>query len=107
MQTDWSLASAVHPHQTAISKAAKALVAAPISSPLQWPQQRQCMGILSIFGALLKATPTTFEGLTMKTLISILIVGFCFAISGCNTVKGVGQDIQKAGEKIEDAAKKK
>jgi predicted small secreted protein len=26
---------------------------------------------------------------------------------GCNTVKGVGQDLQKAGEKIEDAAKKK
>ena len=26
---------------------------------------------------------------------------------GCNTVKGMGQDIQKAGEKIEDVAKKK
>ena len=29
------------------------------------------------------------------------------SLSGCNTVKGVGQDLQKAGEKIEDAAKKK
>jgi predicted small secreted protein len=28
-------------------------------------------------------------------------------LAGCNTVKGVGQDIEKAGEKIEDAAKKK
>ena len=43
----------------------------------------------------------------MKTLISTLIFGFCFALTGCNTVKGVGQDIQKAGEKIEDVAKKK
>ena len=30
-----------------------------------------------------------------------------FTLSGCNTVKGIGQDLQKAGEKIEDAAKKK
>jgi predicted small secreted protein len=45
--------------------------------------------------------------LIMKTLISTLILGFCFAIAGCNTIKGAGQDIQKAGEKIEDAAKKK
>jgi predicted small secreted protein len=29
------------------------------------------------------------------------------ALSGCNTVRGIGQDVQKAGEKIEDAAKKK
>jgi predicted small secreted protein len=28
-------------------------------------------------------------------------------LAGCNTVKGVGQDLQKAGEKIEDAARKK
>ena len=28
-------------------------------------------------------------------------------LAGCNTVKGVGQDLQKAGEKIEDAGKKK
>jgi predicted small secreted protein len=47
------------------------------------------------------------EGIIMKTLISTLILGFCLVITGCNTVKGVGQDIQKAGEKLEDAAKKK
>jgi predicted small secreted protein len=28
-------------------------------------------------------------------------------LSACNTVKGMGQDLQKAGEKIEDVAKKK
>jgi predicted small secreted protein len=26
---------------------------------------------------------------------------------GCNTIQGIGRDIQKAGDKIEDAAKKK
>ncbi len=36
-------------------------------------------------------------------------IAFCcaFVLSGCNTVKGVGQDLQKAGEKIENAATKK
>ena len=28
-------------------------------------------------------------------------------LSACNTVQGIGQDLKKAGEKIEDAAKKK
>ena len=32
---------------------------------------------------------------------------FVVAVTGCNTIRGVGQDVQKAGEKIEDAAKKK
>jgi predicted small secreted protein len=43
----------------------------------------------------------------MKTIISTLILGFCLGFAGCNTIKGAGQDIQKAGEKIEDAAKKR
>ena len=42
----------------------------------------------------------------MKTLIAICTAS-CLLLVGCNTVKGVGQDLQKAGEKIEDAAKKK
>jgi predicted small secreted protein len=37
-------------------------------------------------------------------LVSILLLAV--SLSACNTVKGVGQDIQKAGEKIEGAAKK-
>jgi predicted small secreted protein len=43
----------------------------------------------------------------MKILLTSLIASFTLLLTGCNTVKGVGQDIQKAGEKIEDAAKKK
>ena len=43
----------------------------------------------------------------MKTLLIFALVPFVLALSGCNTVKGVGQDLQKAGEKIEDVAKKK
>jgi len=42
----------------------------------------------------------------MKNLMTLLVVATGFLLSACNTVKGVGQDIQKAGEKIEGAAKK-
>jgi len=38
------------------------------------------------------------------TLLAILLA--TVGLVGCNTVKGMGQDLQKAGEKIEGAAKK-
>ena len=40
-----------------------------------------------------------------KTIATLLAAAFLLA--GCNTMKGFGQDMQKAGEKIEDSAKKK
>ncbi|MCW5653242.1 entericidin A/B family lipoprotein [Hydrogenophaga sp.] len=43
----------------------------------------------------------------MKTLASLLIASFVLALAGCNTVQGVGQDIQRGGQVLEDAAKKK
>ena len=42
----------------------------------------------------------------MKAIISAVCVATLLLLAACNTVKGVGQDIQKAGEKIEGAAKK-
>ncbi|HWP11505.1 MAG TPA: entericidin A/B family lipoprotein [Ramlibacter sp.] len=43
----------------------------------------------------------------MKTIAALIALSFALALAGCNTVKGAGQDIQKAGTAIEDAAKKK
>ncbi|MBE0472906.1 entericidin A/B family lipoprotein [Rhodoferax sp.] len=43
----------------------------------------------------------------MKSLSTLLIATAMLVLVGCNTVKGVGQDLQKAGSTIEDAAKKK
>ncbi|WP_048441165.1 entericidin A/B family lipoprotein [Caenimonas sp. SL110] len=43
----------------------------------------------------------------MKTITTLIALSFACLLAGCNTVKGVGQDVQKAGEKIEDAARKK
>jgi predicted small secreted protein len=37
----------------------------------------------------------------------VLLSPLVLSLSACNTVMGLGQDLQKAGEKIEDAAKKK
>lgn len=42
----------------------------------------------------------------MKALITLLSVAAVLTLGACNTVKGVGQDLQKAGSSIENAAKK-
>ena len=42
----------------------------------------------------------------MNKLLSLILLACALSVTACNTVKGVGQDIQKAGEKIEGAANK-
>ena len=44
----------------------------------------------------------------MKRVVAVLLaLSFVAALVGCNTVAGAGKDVQKAGEKLEDSAKKK
>ncbi len=41
----------------------------------------------------------------MKKIALLLLVVFSLAVlTGCNTVKGVGKDIKKLGEKIEESS---
>jgi predicted small secreted protein len=42
----------------------------------------------------------------MKNVHLLIALSLALVLSGCNTVKGVGQDLQKVGEKIEGVAKK-
>lgn len=43
----------------------------------------------------------------MKKIISIVcVLAMSIGLSACNTFKGVGQDVQRGGEKIQDAATK-
>jgi predicted small secreted protein len=42
---------------------------------------------------------------TLATLLALCIAAS--ALAGCNTMRGFGQDVQKVGDKIEDAASKK
>ncbi len=41
----------------------------------------------------------------MKIVATLL--AFAFILAGCNTVAGIGKDVQRAGGAVEDAAKKK
>lgn len=43
----------------------------------------------------------------MKTLLPLLAAALLALTAGCNTVEGLGKDISKAGDAIENAAKKK
>ena len=40
----------------------------------------------------------------MRILMSILVVMGVISLSACNTIRGIGQDIEKAGDTIERAA---
>ena len=45
----------------------------------------------------------------MKSLslgLITLSLGASLFLSGCNTVRGIGQDVQRAGSAVENAAKK-
>jgi predicted small secreted protein len=50
-----------------------------------------------------------FRRPVMKQIAALIAVAFALAVplGGCNTFRGAGQDIQKGGEKVEDAAKKR
>jgi predicted small secreted protein len=37
----------------------------------------------------------------------LMLAAALFVLAGCNTIDGIGKDIKKAGESIEDAATKK
>jgi predicted small secreted protein len=37
----------------------------------------------------------------VKVVLLLVAVGVVFSIYGCNTVRGIGQDIEKAGDAIQ------
>ena len=41
----------------------------------------------------------------MNRLLPALLAAAAFVLAGCNTVKGMGQDVQRAGSAIERAAR--
>ena len=44
----------------------------------------------------------------MKRIAALLLLSLSIlaVLSGCNTVNGFGKDVQKVGEKVEDASRK-
>ena len=41
----------------------------------------------------------------MKKIATLIALSAAFVLAGCNTVEGVGQDVQRAGGALERAAK--
>lgn len=39
-----------------------------------------------------------------KILLSMILVGFIFALTGCRTFEGLGEDVEWTGEKLQEAA---
>ena len=102
MPTAWSLASVAPPPATATLKADKVPVGAPTWSARPWPLRLQYTAILWMSEDLSNAVR---KERLMKTLALSVLVASLLGLAGCNTVKGVGQDLQKAGSAIEGAAK--
>ena len=50
----------------------------------------------------MKTSAATRTNLPVLAVIAALLGAI--ALSGCNTVKGAGKDIEKAGDKIQDSA---
>ena len=42
----------------------------------------------------------------MRRLLSFIVAGCLLLIAGCNTMHGLGQDIERGGEKLQDKAKR-
>ncbi len=42
-----------------------------------------------------------------RLLLALSLSALATQLTACNTISGVGKDIQKAGEKIEEVGKKK
>jgi len=42
----------------------------------------------------------------MKKLYAIFGMLMVIGLAGCNTMKGMGQDVERGGEKVQDAAQK-
>src|SRR4051794_15677163 len=56
--------------------------------------------------AFCRRPPVRMRERTMKKTAALLALFFAVALTGCNTMKGFGQDLQKVGDKIEEKAKK-
>lgn len=40
----------------------------------------------------------------MKKLIAVMGILVVVGLTGCNTMRGMGQDVERGGEKVQDAA---
>jgi predicted small secreted protein len=41
----------------------------------------------------------------MKRLVAIFLLAIIGTLAGCNTMQGLGKDVERGGEKLQDEAK--
>eukprot|EP01034_Spumella_vulgaris_P033532 gene33532-41380_t len=78
------------------------------SAPQQRAQPMQCMATLWTFASSPEPPHHLHQDRrspVMKKTATLIALSLAFVLAGCNTVKGVGQDIERAGNAIERAAK--
>jgi predicted small secreted protein len=46
------------------------------------------------------------EQTAMKKLIALSLIAWFVALAGCNTMQGLGKDLERAGEKIQKKAER-
>ena len=39
-------------------------------------------------------------------IITVILLSIGVALAGCNTIQGIGKDVEKLGEKVQEAGKK-
>jgi entericidin B len=44
--------------------------------------------------------------MTIKKVLAVMMVACIASLAGCNTMSGLGKDVQKGGEKLENSAEK-
>ena len=44
------------------------------------------------------------EIIMVRKIVTAALLAGSLALAGCNTVEGIGEDVQSAGETVEDAA---
>ncbi|MBD3893689.1 entericidin A/B family lipoprotein [Hydrogenophaga sp.] len=42
----------------------------------------------------------------MKLVTTLFLASLLLALAGCNTVQGIGQDVQRGGQVLQDAARR-
>jgi len=65
-------------------------------APPPWWQSRENRAVRAL-------DRTAHKEIEMKKLIALLALG-CVVLAGCNTMAGMGKDIQTGGQKLESAA---
>ena len=95
----WSRANAARQPRIEILKVGRVLGGARIWLAQPWLQLQQLRDILPM-------SVTYFKEISMKKFAFILfVIASVVSLPACNTVQGVGKDIERGGQAIEKSAK--